>query len=126
MNYLVDTHVLLWAITDDDKNLSSEVRELLAGDGHVIYVSIATLWELQIKQSIGKIKLPLHFFDQLPLAGYEILPIQLKHIKNLAKLPALHRDPFDRMIISQAQLEQLTLVTHDALMMKYPVNILKT
>lgn len=118
MKLLVDTHVLLWALADPDQ-LSSRARVMISDSGNVVFVSMASLWEIGIKKSLGKIELPDTFFTSVKAAGFEILPIQLSHIQVLGELPFHHRDPFDRMLVAQAQHEQLWLVSCDAEINKY-------
>lgn len=124
MKFLLDTHALLWAVSDP-KKLSDEAGECIAESSHVICVSLVSLWELRIKESIGKITLPKNFYKSLTPAGFEMLPINLAHIETYGHLPPHHRDPFDRMLVAQAKVEQLTLVTRDEEIEKYGVNLLK-
>ncbi|OGQ08050.1 MAG: twitching motility protein PilT [Deltaproteobacteria bacterium RIFCSPLOWO2_12_FULL_40_28] len=123
MKLLLDTHVLLWALSSKH-DLSTLVREALESDSNVIFVSLASLWELKIKEGLGKVHLPKNFYSSLEPAGYELLPIQLGHIEGIGKLPPHHRDPFDRLLIAQAKAEQLLLATRDENIKKYDVNIL--
>lgn len=124
MRYLLDTHVLLWAVTDSPE-LGHEARQKIASDDHVIFLSMASLWELQIKESIGKIILPKDFFSGMSESGFEILNISVEHLQALRRLPLLHRDPFDRMLVAQARHEEAILMTRDVDVMKYDVNFLK-
>lgn len=124
MKLLLDTHALLWALTNP-KELDPGAREMIVSPENLVYTSLSSLWELQIKESIGKLKLPGDFFEILEPSGFELLPILLAHLKTLRRLPLLHRDPFDRILVAQAQSEQLTLVTRDREIMQYQVNFLK-
>lgn len=121
MKLLVDTHALLWAVADEQQ-LAAEARTAIADPSNVVFVSMASLWEISIKRSLGKIELPTAFYNSLKTAGFEILPILLEHVERSAKLPFHHRDPFDRMLVAQAQHEQLVLVTRDMDMQKYAIN----
>ncbi len=123
MKLLLDTHALLWA-SSSPQELSVEAREEIAKESNVVFVSHASLWELRIKESIGKIKLPKTFYRDLHPAGFELLPIHLNHIETFGKLPLHHRDPFDRMLIAQAQVDQLILVTRDETLAKYSIKII--
>jgi len=123
MQFLIDTHVLLWALCEPDK-LKKETIELIENENNIILVSIATLWELQVKESINKLKLPDNFFCDLTNFGYEILPINIQHLKKLKFLPMHHRDPFDRMLIAQAITEKLKLITQDQDICKYEVQVI--
>ncbi|MBF0493421.1 MAG: type II toxin-antitoxin system VapC family toxin [Deltaproteobacteria bacterium] len=124
MKLLLDTHTLLWA-TSDEKKLSTEIRDQIANPGNIVFVSLVSLWELRIKESIKKINLPRHFYQSLIPAGYEILSLTLAHLEAYAHLPLYHRDPFDRMLVAQAKLEQLVLLTRDPELEKYDVHLLK-
>lgn len=91
------------------------------------YVSVASLWELTIKSSLGKLRLPLpvlELAERCKESGFEILSIEPYHLRNLEKLPWVHRDPFDRLLIAQAQSEHLTFVTGDEWIRQYPVETL--
>ena len=123
MKILLDTHILLWAISDPDK-LSAEHREIIENPDNVIFISIATLWELTIKQAIGKIDLPDSFLLDVTHNGYETLKIEVSHLIELKKLPLHHRDPFDRIIIAQALSENCKLLTIDHEILKYNSNFL--
>ena len=119
--YLVDTCTLLWAISASDR-LSDVARSLINDSSNRILVSHASLWELSIKVSIGKIQLPETFFDSLTDFGYEMLPIREEHFAAYRELPLLHRDPFDRLLVAQAQAERIALLSSDAEIARYEVN----
>ncbi|MEV0132911.1 type II toxin-antitoxin system VapC family toxin [Dactylosporangium sp. NPDC050688] len=121
MSLLLDTHVVLWWLTDDD-TLAEDVKERLDHDLNV-YISPATIWEVAIKQSIGKLQ-PADLPERIQASGFRDLPITSAHAIAAGRLPLIHRDPFDRMLIAQAQLEELTLVTRDAHIQKYDVDFL--
>jgi PIN domain nuclease of toxin-antitoxin system len=127
MNLLLDSHVFIWWIED---TLPSAIRDTCTDVGSRVFISAASAWELQIKQDLGKLKLSLPvqvLFDrQLSGNGLELLPIKPEHIWALADLPRLHGDPFDRLLIAQARHENLTLVSADAVMRGYPVEVLWT
>ena len=122
MQFLIDTHVLLWVLCDSTR-LKKSIVTLIEDENNVILVSIATLWALQIKESINKIKLPANFIGVLNQAGYEILPITIQHLETLKILLMYHRDPFDRMLIAQANTEKLKLITQDSNICKYEVQV---
>jgi PIN domain nuclease of toxin-antitoxin system len=92
-----------------------------SGTGNEVHVSIVTPWELAIKQALGRLVLPVPFEAMLEAMEFSLLPVNLGHTRLLAELPAHHRDPFDRMLIAQAQGEGLTLVTRDGKMRRYDV-----
>ena len=122
MRLLLDTHVVLWWLTDDP-TLADEVKDRLDLEPEV-YISPATVWEVAIKQSIGKLRHPADLPKRIRDSGFSHLPITVDHGIAAGRLPLLHRDPFDRMLIAQAQLEGLTLVTRDEHIQKYDVDIL--
>lgn len=124
MEILLDTHILIWALSDP-KKLNPKARGQIESAENLAFVSLASLWELQIKESINKVKLPKNFFESIEPCGFELLPINLSHIQYLRKLPLHHRDPFDRMLIAQANCEGLTLITSDKAISKYKVKILQ-
>ena len=121
MRYLLDTHTLLWARAEPDV-LSADALAVLESADSALYLSIASLWECAIKSSIGKLDVPDEFYRAVA-ADYEILGIEVSHIKACAKLPMHHRDPFDRMLVAQARLGGLTLLTRDRDIAKYDVPV---
>lgn len=116
--YLLDTHTLLWTLFKED-SLSVNAKKVILEDND-IFVSIASLWEIAIKQSIGKLEISESIESIAKICkkeGFYILSIKPSHLDYLKKLPQIHGDPFDRLIISQATIEKLTIVTKDA---KFP------
>ena len=124
---MLDSHVLLWAI-DQPELLSKKARAALLNESNELYVSVGSIWEISLKVQSGKLKLPAHpdylesNLRQLGVHGY--LAIALFHVYQLAKLPLIHKDPFDRLLVSQAIVEGLTLVTKDKVIGEYPVAVL--
>lgn len=119
--FLLDTHVLLWSL-DDAKQLAEHHREIIRNERSV-FVSIATLWEVAIKSSLNKLAVPTDLHDVIHRAGYNMLGIELRHIAALESLPHLHRDPFDRMLIAQAQVEGFVLLSVDRHFSSYDVAV---
>ncbi|HWG75535.1 MAG TPA: type II toxin-antitoxin system VapC family toxin [Steroidobacteraceae bacterium] len=112
MRVLLDTHVLLWALAYPTK-LSPETRRQI--DSAEVFVSAASLWEISIKSSIGKLQAdPAQILACIDPAGFEILPVLAEHAVKVARLPHIHRDPFDRMLVAQASTEPMLLLTDDA------------
>lgn len=122
---LVDTHVLLWWLADDRK-LKANVRAVLAAPANLVFVSAASIWELRIKEGLGKVDLPTDFEEVLGAQSFEQLSVTATHAHSLRGLPLHHRDPFDRMLVAQATLEGLTIVTHDDALRAYGVPLIFT
>lgn len=126
MNLLLDTHTFLWAI-DDNPNLSSEARAAITDGKNIVFVSAVTAWEISIKKSIGKLSLPGgSYMDELSAHRFTPLDITTDHALAVETLPQHHKDPFDRLLIAQAQLENLTLVTRDPRIKQYGVQVIET
>ena len=123
--YLLDTHAFLWAV-NGDRRLGPSVAALIRHPDNVTYVSIASVWEISIKQGLEKLPpLPQEPEVVIANAGFLQLDIILAHAKQVAHLPHHHRDPFDRMLIAQAQVEGLTLITDDWKIEQYGTPILR-
>lgn len=122
--YLLDTHVFLWWITDDTR-LSQQARDVLADGRNRLLLSAVSGWEIAVKARLGRLSLPgsLESFvpEQMELNALEPLPILMSHALRVHALPDLHRDPFDRMLVAQAQVEGLPIVTGDAQIAQYDV-----
>ncbi len=127
MKLLLDTHVLIY-VTLQQSKLSDKAKEIIQDNTNELYFSIASLWEMQIKMQLGKLnlQLPLQQIieDQRHVNDLQLLPISHRHIYNLSQLPFHHKDPFDRMIISQAMTEGFSLLSKDAQITKYQVNVI--
>ncbi|MFE9583312.1 type II toxin-antitoxin system VapC family toxin [Nocardia sp. NPDC006044] len=122
MRLLLDTHVVLWWLTDDP-TLADAMKERITHDPDIL-VSAATIWEVAIKQALGKLQGPVGLADYIGNGGFIPLPIGLDHAAAAGRLPMIHRDPFDRMLVAQAQFEDLTLVTRDPWCRQYDVAVL--
>ncbi|BAB77673.1 type II toxin-antitoxin system VapC family toxin [Anabaena sp. FACHB-709] len=124
MKLLLDTHVLIWS-TGNPEKLSERVKNLLLDNNNSWIVSVASVWELQIKYQIGKLNLssslPNLIETQQRVNNLQILPIELSHIYALDSLPNHHRDPFDRIVIAQAISEKIPLLSTDTVFDAYPV-----
>ena len=112
MKLLLDTHILLWWLANDPA-LKPRARQLIADPDNAIFLSSVTLWEIWLKHSIGKLTLPADFEARLAKETFESLPLAATHTKAVASLPWIHRDPFDRMLVAQAILANLKLLTVD-------------
>jgi PIN domain nuclease of toxin-antitoxin system len=125
MNLLLDTHALLWWL-DDSRALSRRARSAIGEGRNIVCVSAATAWEISIKQALGKLEAPEDLEEALSVNRFYPLPIAVTHAISAGRLPRHHDDPFDRMLIAQAQLERLTVVTHDRRFQAYGVPLLWT
>jgi len=127
MKLLLDTHILIWLI-DGNQKLNQTSRQAIEDESNSLHLSIASLWEIAIKTSLGKLELGIPLEQILTNfilpSGIEILPIYHSHLLVLQTLPFHHRDPFDRLLISQAKSESLILVTEDSMFEQYEVEIL--
>jgi PIN domain nuclease of toxin-antitoxin system len=123
MKILLDTHILLWFLTGDEKLLTKE-RQVIEDTVNTVWVSIASLWEIAIKHDLGKLHLKygvIGLLNQVEKNGIKILPIEPAHILKLSGLQQIHRDPFDRIIIAQSLQEDLVIISHDEFIAQYPV-----
>lgn len=126
MDLLIDTHVLLWTLLDDGR-IKPSVRAWLANGENRVYVSLASLWEISTKYAQRRLKLPggfdfvLQFMEEWRM---ETLPVTLQHVRAASALPFHHGDPFDRMLVAQANIEHLRLVSADPKVHLYNVDIL--
>jgi PIN domain nuclease of toxin-antitoxin system len=117
---LLDTHVVIWAL-GDDRRLGRTARSAIKDVTNAVYVSAATAWEMALKSALGKLDVPPDIRDWIDRSAFSALPIEMEHAFASASLPLHHRDPFDRMLVAQAQLEDLTLVTGDPQIARYEV-----
>lgn len=121
MNLLLDTHIALWAITDDPK-LSSTAREMISNPRNTIWVSTINIWEIAIKHTLNRENMPLSGKEALAYfyqAGYRVLAIEPEHAAQVEDLANYHQDPFDRLLIAQALVEPMHLLTHDSIIARY-------
>ena len=124
MRYLLDTHVIIW-LAENSNNLPLNIKEIVAQSDNEIYISSVSLWEIAIKMNLGK--LDLNFaLDELLIAvknnDFCVFQIEDEYLQNLSKLPFLHKDPFDRLLIATALAEDLTIITIDKNIQKYEVS----
>ncbi|WP_367107494.1 type II toxin-antitoxin system VapC family toxin [uncultured Psychrobacter sp.] len=120
--YLLDTHVLIWFLINDKEKLSTETIEIFNDEANMLYFSVASIWELSIKASLGKPDFsydPKQIAGELLRLGFVELPISISHVCAIDTLPLIHRDPFDRLLLVQAKLEKLVLLTADTFILKY-------
>ncbi len=118
MKLLLDTHLVLWVMQDSRKLSAAARKQIRMADAS--YVSAASLWEIDIKASLGKLEIDSEALEEeLEAAGLQALPITWQHTTQVRKLPMHHRDPFDRMLIAQAISEPLRFLTHDEGLSRY-------
>lgn len=123
-HFLLDTHVFIW-LMQADKRINPNLRTLIQDPTNNIFISVATVWEIVIKKGLRKIKVPKDIEGGIKYAGLSIMPIELSHVLYVEDLPVYHKDPFDRILIAQAKVENLTFITHDKQIWKYDVDALK-
>ncbi len=126
MRLLLDTHIAIWALTDDAR-LSPQARSLIEAPDNLVFVSAVTVWEIAIKHALGRFGVPFSGSDAVQYftqAGYEWLDIRPAHTAATETLPPLHADPFDRLLVAQALTEPLRLLTHDAALAPYSDTIM--
>ncbi len=123
MNLLLDTHVLIWAL-ENNPTLSKDSRDAIIDGRNMVFVSAASVWEISIKKAMGRLKIPNNLDEEIKLHRFTHLNMNFEHAQLAGELPAIHKDPFDRMLIAQAIIEKLTLVTRDNMIPKYEVSLL--
>ena len=121
---LLDTNVLLWWLAGNPQ-LGREARTIVADAETEVFVSAGTIWEISIKLELGKLKAPKNMEREVEREGFSKLAITLSHGQLAGSLPKIHRDPFDRMLVAQAQLEDLELVSADPVFAKYSVRLIR-
>jgi len=121
---LLDSHVFIWWLSGDDR-LVPELRAAIADPDSLVYVSAASIWELEIKAAIGRLTVTFDLLDDVSANGFQPLAITAEHAVIAARLPRHHADPFDRMLIAQAQCEDLVLASEDPLIARYQVALLR-
>ncbi len=124
MKALLDTHAFLWLITGDER-LSKTARKIFLDQENSLFFSMASLWEICIKKSLGKLSLKIGWLiaiqDEMKANAIQWLPIEMLHCAELTKLPFHHRDPFDRMLIAQAMVEDMQLLSRDSRLSDYEI-----
>ncbi len=126
MKLLLDTQCLLWWFTEPER-LNSDAIEQIISEDNQLFFSVASAWEIAIKVSVGKLPLPdpvdIYVASRMQQLGAKYQGITFPHVCKVATLPLLHRDPFDRILVAQSQIEQLTLMTADEILTKYSVDL---
>ncbi|MEZ6038476.1 MAG: type II toxin-antitoxin system VapC family toxin [Planctomycetota bacterium] len=122
--YLLDTHTVLWWLGEPEK-LSKAARELIADGRSELFFSAASVWEMSIQRALGRLSFPGNLPDVLRKQRITLLPIAMPHALAVGDLPAHHTDPFDRMLVAQANVEGLVVVTRDAVFESYGVGVVR-
>ena len=122
MKLLLDTHILLWWL-DANPLLPQGAIGLIRDPENTIFVSAVSLWEIWLKQSLGKLRLPANFLERLAAESFESLPLTAAQTRRVAEMEWVHRDPFDRMLVAQAQVENLVLLTADEVLAGYGASV---
>ncbi len=122
--YLIDTHILLWWLSDD-KKLSKNARSLIEDADNRILASSVSVWEIAIKKSLKKLKVPDNLKTIVEASDIEFLPITADHAWRVEQLPAIHNDPFDRLLIAQCMVEDLVFITADKIIPTYKIKCIK-
>ena len=125
MNYLLDTHVFLWMLSAPGR-LSAKAQAVIQNPDRAVYVSAVTAVEIAMKTAIGKLEVPESLWSEIPARGLRELPLRYVHGERMRSLPFHHTDPFDRMLIAQAEEENLTIITHDKKFDAYQAKVLWT
>jgi len=123
MNLLLDTHVLIWVL-ENNPTLSRDARDAIVDGNNLVFVSSASAWEISIKKAMGKLESPDNLVEEIKLHRFTPLNMDFAHARLAGALPVIHKDPFDRMLIAQALIEKLTLVTRDDRISRYEVDVL--
>ena len=123
MQVLLDTHVFLWWLMGDQV-LERAAQRIIEDPQNGVHVSAASGLEISIKRSLGKLRVPGSLFEEVLLEGFLHLPVTFQHGERVGSLPLIHRDPFDRILVAQAQLENLVILTRDQYIPKYDVTVL--
>jgi PIN domain nuclease of toxin-antitoxin system len=123
VRFLLDTNALFWTLVEP-KRLSSSAADAIEDESNEVFASVVSAWEIGVKRAKGKLEMPSALGPMLAETRFEALPVALPHALAIESLPHRHHDPFDRMLIAQAKVEELTLVTSDREMRHYPISVL--
>lgn len=118
---LLDTHIILWWLSDD-KKLDKKIRDIITDSRNNILVSSVSVWEIVIKKSLNKLTIPDNFIETLQANNFNFLPMLPSHALEVQRLPSIHTDPFDRLLIAQCIVEDLIFVTTDSIICKYKID----
>lgn len=124
MRVLLDTHALLWSLEAPER-IGRDARRIFQMQATALVVSVVSVWEIAIKKRRGQLSAPDDLPDIIAALGHEVLDLRVEHAWQVARLPLHHRDPFDRLLVAQAQVENLPLITHDRQLERYDVRIIR-
>lgn len=124
MQYLLDTHIILWWFTTPEK-ISKSAQKIIKDKSSEVFLSSASFWEMAIKKNLGRLTLPHNLIEAAAAENFKILPIMPEECLGIVDLPLIHNDPFDRLLVIQAKLRDLVLITKDATIAEYPVVTIK-
>jgi PIN domain nuclease of toxin-antitoxin system len=124
VNLLLDTHVLIWVL-ENNPSLSAEARDAIIDGNNLVFVSAVSVWEISIKRALGKLVTPDNLLQEISAHRLERMEITAEHADLAGRLPMIHQDPFDRMLIAQATIESLTLISRDGKFALYDVMLMK-
>ena len=124
MNLLLDTHVLIWVL-ENNPSLSAEARDAIIDGNNLVFVSAVSVWEISIKRALGKLVTPDNLLQEISAHRLERMEINAEHADLAGRLPMIHQDPFDRMLVAQATIESLTLISRDEKIALYDVLLMK-
>ena len=122
--YLIDTHIFIWSM-EKNQRLPEKIFSLLKNSQNSIFISVASIWEIIIKTGKKKLKTPQNIEKVINMAKFNVLPINLNHVLAVKTLPNIHSDPFDRILIAQSLVENLTLISSDPKMSKYKIRLIE-
>lgn len=127
MKALLDTHTFLWWVINSP-NVSQQVYDIIKNKNNKLYFSAVSGWEIAIKAQLGRLQVPekleLFISEQISINAFQTLPVLMSHALHIYKLPNLHRDPFDRMLVAQACVENLSILTSDPMIAQYKVKVI--
>jgi len=124
MRFLVDSHVLVWWLSEPQR-LSPVAREVMEDASNELFLSVGSVWEIELKRAKGRLEMPAGYLDHLKAEGFRVLSIEDGHVCAASALPEHHSDPFDRLIVAQAQQEGLVLLSRDSQLARYRVPLLE-
>jgi PIN domain nuclease of toxin-antitoxin system len=128
MKYLLDTHAFIWIVTGETANFSKKLMDIIENTNNSLFLSAASIWEMMIKCSINRLSIPkpekIFLEEQMRVSNIIELPINMEHSFEIIHLPQIHKDPFDRILISQAKVEEMKIITKDSKIPLYDIDVI--